>query len=352
VRYGVSFLLGGLAIFLGSRFSHHWTLKLPFITFYTVLIMMSAALGGLGPGLLCTAECALAADYYWLGPPRSFGMYDTGDVVAIAMFTGIGAVLSALSEALHRLRRREERAREQREELLAIVAHDLRNPLNVISMSAALLEKDLARIGDGEASRRRIAALRRSAQQMQQLISDLLDWSAIDAGRLSVEMAPAGMEEVRSLVGDACDAHRDVAASRDIQIELDAPAGSDKILIDRARLLQVLSNLIGNAIKFTPPGGRIVARVERRDGMVRFCLSDTGAGIPEQDLPHIFERYWHKARAKGGGTGLGLYISKVIVQAHGGTLQVESKVGAGTTFFFSLPVVLPSDGRAESGPVA
>jgi signal transduction histidine kinase len=348
VRYGVSLLLGGLSILLGLRFSHHWTLRLPFITIYTTLIMASAWLGGLGPGLACTGSCALSAAYFWLDPPDSFGVDAVGDLIAMTLFIGIGAVISAFSEALHRARRREERARVQREEILAIVAHDLRNPLNAISMSAALLEKDAPPGADGDPLRKRIAVLRRAAQRMNHLISDLLDWSVIEAGQLSVQRALGGMEEVRSLLSDVHEAHRDIAASKDVQIQLGMPEGDATIVFDRSRLVQMLSNLTSNALKFTPSGGRVTVRAERGDGEVRFCVSDTGPGIPAEDLPHIFERYWHKDRARGGGTGLGLYISQAIARAHGGKLEVQSKVGAGSTFSFALPIVAPENGASRA----
>src|SRR5205814_238594 len=110
-----------------------------------------------------------------------------------------------------------------------------------------------------------------------------------------------------SMLRDACEVHRDVAASQDVQIKLDIPEGNGNVVFDRGRLLQVLSNLLSNALKFTPAGGRIIVGAERSDRRLRLFLSDTGVGIPEEDLPHIFDRYWHKDRAKGGGTGLGLY---------------------------------------------
>ncbi len=333
----MALLSGGLAIALGGYFSHHWPLKLPFITLYTAIIMASAWFGGFGPGLVCTACCAAAVAYYWMDPPNSFAVGDPGEMSAIVMFVGIGAVISMLSEALHRARRREERARMQREEILAIVSHELRNPLSVISTGAALMEKAAVQGEGGDAQRRRVAAVRRSVQQMDHILADLLDWATIEAGQLSIQAAPQTPEEVRSLVRQLREVHASAAEAKSITLELDRIEVDGEMRYDRDRMLQVLSNLIGNALKFTPKGGRIAVHVEPRDGGARFSVTDTGPGIPEDKRARIFERYWHEDRTRGGGTGLGLYISRAIVAAHGGQLAVESEPGRGSSFFFTLP---------------
>jgi signal transduction histidine kinase len=341
-------LLGSLANFLGFQFDPHWGLKLAFVTSYTAFIMISAWFGGLGPGLVCTGLCAWALAYFWTEPPQSLSFAHPGELLGVAVFIGNGGVISAFSEALHRARRREEQARMHREELLAFVAHDLRNPLNAINVTAMLIEKGAAPGEGGDKLRRQIAVVRRSVQQMTSLIGDLLDFAVIEAGKLSVTLTLETLDELRSLVQELYEMHLSVAQTRAIELTCDVSEAVTAVRCDRDRIIQVLSNLIGNAMKFTPEGGRIAVRIEPCNGGVSFSVRDTGAGIPEAQLPHIFERYWHEERARGGGTGLGLYICKSIVAAHGSRLEVRSEPGSGSTFFFTLPAVAPS-GSAGQG---
>jgi signal transduction histidine kinase len=352
LRYGAGLLGGLIAIALGDELSTRWQGKLSFVTFYTVLIVASAWYGGLWAGLLCTALSGYAAAYFWLDPPQSFKVGDAGDVTALVMFLGIGAAISLFSEQLHKARRREEEAREQaeraaaaersarqaREEVLAIVAHDLRGPLGAIDMSAAVLERTAPAGGAGDPTRARTAVIHRTVARMSRLIDDLLDSASLDAGQLSLRL---GLADPRELLAESAEQHARAAEARIVTLEIDAPDDLPTICCDRARIVQVLSNLIGNALKFTPEGGLVRATARACDGSVEFRVSDTGCGIPADRLPHIFERYWHAERAAGGGTGLGLYICRGLVEAHGGTLTVRSAEGRGATFSFTLPEGTP-----------
>jgi signal transduction histidine kinase len=131
---------------------------------------------------------------------------------------------------------------------------------------------------------------------------------------------------------------RPLAAGRSIHLESGVDAGLPRALFDSARILQVISNLVGNAVKFTPMQGRVSIRCERATDEVRFAITDTGPGIPPEQLPHIFGRFWQANARDRRGVGLGLPIAKGIVEAHGGRIWVESKPGAGSTFYFTLPV--------------
>jgi PAS domain S-box-containing protein len=229
-----------------------------------------------------------------------------------------------------------QRAVRHRQDVLAVVSHDLRAPLGTVLMSATLLSEPC----DDEPTRRKtLEKITRSVAQMDRLIKDLLDMSSIDAGHLALDRRP---HPLGALVDDALEALRPLAARKSLQLDARVPDQDLSLVCDRWRVVQVFSNLIGNAIKFTPEGGTITLRAEPRGRDVRFSVADTGPGIARERLPHVFERYWQADETAKAGTGLGLYICKGIVEAHGGAMSVESEAGRGSTFFFTLPLVPPA----------
>jgi signal transduction histidine kinase len=238
-----------------------------------------------------------------------------------------------LYEAAQKARAEAEAARRTRENLLAIVSHDLRNPLSAIATTASILAKsDPTREPPGRTNKCGINILR-AAQRMDRLIVDLLDLAKIESGRLVIEPQ---IHEVGSIVRDSVEILAEVAGGRGLLLTTDSPARDFAIACDRERVLQVLSNLIGNALKFTDDGGAVTVSVRDRGGEAKFAVADTGCGIPAEQLPFIFDRYW-QAKSARDGIGLGLSIAKGLVEAHGGRIWVESKVGQGTTFVFALP---------------
>jgi signal transduction histidine kinase len=224
-----------------------------------------------------------------------------------------------------------EAAARAREEVLSVVAHDLRNPLNLVGMTAQLLV-DL----DPSAEQRAQFAgvMSRAVGQMNRLVEDLLDAVRIDAGGLAVEPA---VTTARALLWQAEETFRPVAGERRVSLEVELPADEVRVRADTGRVLQVLGNLIGNALKFSGPAGRVRVRAERAAERVVFAVADTGPGIPPEDLARLFDRFWQKRRADRRGVGLGLAIAKGIVEAHGGRIWAESRVGEGSTFLFALP---------------
>jgi signal transduction histidine kinase/CheY-like chemotaxis protein len=228
----------------------------------------------------------------------------------------------ALDNAL--LYRQAERAIVMRDDVLAIVSHDLRTPLWTIMMAAESLiaDREVSDIGK---------SITRSADRMNRLIGDLLDASAINAGRLTLEV---GTHRADELVREAIDTFRSQAEMREIVID-GSPADAVTVSCDRDRILQVLSNLIDNALRYTPRKGRVVVSAERRGDDVHFAVKDTGPGIADEALPHLFDRFW-RLRARRDGAGLGLFIAKGILIAHGGTLHVDTELGKGSTFCFDL----------------
>ncbi len=221
-----------------------------------------------------------------------------------------------------------------REEVLATVSHDLKNPLSAILSSAELITRE-ARPGEsGDVFRKQVAIIKRSALRMDRLVSDLLDLAKMEAGRFTVERQRL---DVLSLLGEVVEAHQVLARAKSITFEASWVVDRCEVDGDRDRLFRVFSNLIGNAIKFTPEGGQVTVRLEHCGDDVRFSVQDSGPGIAEEDRSRIFERYWQAGPASRLGTGIGLSIVKGIIEAHGGTIWVESEVGAGSTFFFTLP---------------
>jgi signal transduction histidine kinase len=181
-----------------------------------------------------------------------------------------------------------------------------------------------------------------SAKRMSRLIADLLDVTRLEGGkRLPIE--PDAVP-VSDLVHEVDGLFRAQTVAASVSLELDAE-GLPPVHADRHRIMQVLSNLIGNSLKFTPPGGRIELKARRQEGEVLFAVIDTGPGIPAENLEDIFSPYWQAKRTERMGAGLGLPIAKGIVEAHGGRIWVESAAGHGTQFYFTLPIA-----AGEAGP--
>lgn len=247
---------------------------------------------------------------------------------------------------LERLYAEAEQAILAREEILSVVSHDLRNPLSTISMSASLmLEMPLAE----EQRLKQLNMIRRAGERMNRLIQDLLNVAQIEAGRLSIETRPT---DVASLIAETAETLGPVAAERSCRLEVDVEKKLPNALADPARVLQVLANLVGNAIKFTLAGGQIVVGAKRVRDKVLCSVADTGPGIPEEQLPYIFEQFWQAKRTDRRGIGLGLAIAKGIVEAHGQSVWAVSTVGVGSTFYFTLPIADAEAVRTASPPTA
>lgn len=254
-----------------------------------------------------------------------------------------------------RLYRSAQSAIRARDNLLAVVSHDLRNYLTTLRMSADLLFAT-SHTGLIDSGNRQLGAIRRCAARMEQLIKSLRDATMIETGHLTIEKKT---EDVATLLDEAfntLESHVNAAARR---LKMEVPRDLPSVHCDRERVLQVITNLVGNAIKFTQKDGEItIAATTIDEEAVRISVSDTGTGVPDGQLHLVFNQYW-KAQHSRNSTGLGLYIAKGIVQAHGGKIWVESKVGIGSTFFFTLPTLysendqhLPPDIALESDPCA
>jgi signal transduction histidine kinase len=230
-------------------------------------------------------------------------------------------------------RARSDDAVEHRDDFLGMVAHDMRNLLNGVVFSLELL-----RPADGAASNSQQAAagdrIRRYVARMNRLIGDLVDVASIDAGKLAM-VPKAG--DVAALAAEAIEAFQPAALDKGVCLAAEISSGTVPAEFDHERMLQVCANLISNAIKFTPTGGEIHVGVAADPTEVRFCIRDTGVGIPVAMLEPIFQRFWQVGANDRRGQGLGLYISKCIVEAHHGRIWAESEQGKGSRFYFTLP---------------
>lgn len=237
----------------------------------------------------------------------------------------------ALSDAVDRA----ERAAVARQQLLATVAHDLRGPLGTLTMKAAVIRRS----SEIRKAHEQAAGIENVSMRMEYLVRSLLDAASLDAGGFSVTPVVC---RVPDLLDDAYDMFSSLAASKSIQLDSFRPEEHLAVRADRERLLQVISNLLGNAIKFTQQGGKIRLSAEAEGDSVKFAVADNGPGIAPEHLPHLFSRFWKTETSEIKGTGLGLFIAKGIVEAHGGRLWVESQLGRGSVFSFTVPkAVLP-----------
>ncbi len=218
-----------------------------------------------------------------------------------------------------------------REDVLAIVAHDLRSPLDRISASVSLLVDETLAV---ESRPRLLAVVERTVASMNRLVRDLLDAASIDSGRLALDRRRIDATQV---LESACEAFHEQATAKTLQLKCHVGA-TFTVYADHGRVMQLLGNLLSNAIRLTPAGGRIDVRSELAGEMVQFSVSDTGPGIAPDELPFLFERFWQGTRDGRGSAGLGLAIARGIAEGHGGRIWVESEVGRGTTFFFTLPI--------------
>lgn len=242
---------------------------------------------------------------------------------------------SALENDLARQVRREQAAVQARDDLVAVVSHDLRNPMTVISMLCGMMQKAFS--SEGAHTSRRISTaidtMQQATARMNTLLEDLLDTSKIDAGRYSI--TPQALE-VGHIFEEAQALLSPLAHDKDISISFQADADL-RIHADPERLFQVLSNLVGNAIKFTPRMGTVGVHAKSVGDEIVFIVRDSGEGIPKEHLPHVFDRYWTMKEGNPTGTGLGLYITQGIVEAHGGQIVAESEPGQGSEFRFTVP---------------
>jgi signal transduction histidine kinase len=322
-----------------------WGFRFPLIPFYPAVVLASW-IGGFGPGVLATLLSAATADYFFIPPIHSFHILSLDDIVAVALFVGVGLLITGLNASLRRFAERERLARAEAEaanrakdEFIANVSHELRTPL-----TSALAWTRMLRSGFVEQSKfvQAVDVIDRSLKTQTQLVEELLDASRIITGKMAI--APRWVEP-HAIVRAAVESVWPDAHAKNIEVDVRGTAG-ENIFADPQRLQQVVWNLLTNAIKFT--GGR--GRIEIEYGVVartfQLRVTDTGEGIAPAFLPFIFDRYQQAdagaVRKHKGGLGLGLHIVRSIVELHRGTVEVRSEgIGHGATFTVRLP--MPND---------
>jgi PAS domain S-box-containing protein len=295
-------------------------------------------LGGRVFGVLC------------LGMAESGRRYSDADL-PLAQEIAHHAALAIEGARLYRVAQAAIRARD---DMLAVVSHDLRNYLSTIRLSAELLAHtrqsssradeaavsgSLAPLGVLEGGRRQVEVIGRVATRMNLLINSLCDKAMIETGHFTIEPQ---LEDVAAMLGDAVRTLEPQAESRSLRLSAEVGPRLSSVRCDRERVVQVIANLVGNATKFTEPGGAIRVVASRVEDAVCISVTDTGAGIASGQLAHVFDHYWKGRPDRREGSGLGLYIAKGIVEAHGGTIWADSVVGTGSTFSFTLPDAPPS----------
>lgn len=226
------------------------------------------------------------------------------------------------------------RTEEFREHYIHMISHDLRGPLTIVQGQAQLLQRELAQAGLKDGARRSLDAIIISARRMDVMIEDLVDSTRMEAGQLQLETQPVDLLTFMSNLLRRAGPIMDVG-----RIKFEIPAGLPPISADPDRLERIMLNLLSNALKYSPPEAEVLVKAEKTNGEVTILVIDQGIGIAPEDLPHMFERYY---RAEGArqteGLGLGLYISRMLVEAHGGRIWVESELEKGSTFHFTMPL--------------
>jgi signal transduction histidine kinase len=330
-RYGVAIAATALAV-LGAR-----VLNLPLDVDTNLLLVaavsISAWYGGRWPGVVAALLAAIAMAVIFIPDGSIKVAPGLGEGIYVGAFLVVSLVVSNTAEALHRARQAAENRVQARSEVLGVVAHDLRNPISAIASSTELLlEVDLP----DQQRRELLEVCQRAAKRMNRLVGDLLDATQVQASHLSLQLSNV---DVATLLHDAQASWRNAANEKSLTLEVIEPPAGLAVHADQDRVMQAIGNLIGNAVKFTEPGGRVTVSAKPVRDEVELRVQDTGPGIPAEGIPHLFERFWQGDSGDRRGIGLGLAIAKGIVEAHGGRINVESEVGSGTSFTFTLPLV-------------
>ena len=330
----------------------------PAFLFFVPAVAISSWYGGRGPAALATVLSLLLIDLNFLDPNGSL-LIDRVEALEIIAFIVVAVTITTTMEALHRARalaesratalkrlneevgrsydaEREKRhvaelLSQAREEVLGVVAHDLRNPLNtIISSTDLLLNEHL----DPARRTELLEVALRTGRQMNRLIGDLLDTVRMHAGKFTLETEEVAVD---TIFRQAEETFSPIAEKRRICLEAGPPNDGVAVRADPFRVSQIIGNLLGNALKFTPERGSVTMRADASDNHVTISISDTGPGIASADIVHLFDDFWQARRNDHRGVGLGLAIAKGVVEAHGGQIWCDSVPGRGSTFSFTLP---------------
>lgn len=324
---------------------------------YTILAtVLAATVGGYGPGILAAVISAVGSDIFVVEPIgfSGFGWYGFTRLFVFTLISGlvsflVSALRASISKA-EQAREKAERANSEKDAVIEFLSHDLRGPLSSISLSFQLMQK----YADSAGKEREISRLSSNGvffcHRMAQLIQNLLDASRIKSG--GITLIPKS-HDMREIINEVLVEHRLLAEEKRISLAFSEEAGeSVSVNCDRILISQVLANLIQNAFKFTPQGGKITVGMEEVGSYVQLEVRDTGQGIPSAQLPHIFEKFWQAKKLTGEGAGLGLFISRAIIEAHRGEISAQSQAGKGTSIRLLIPKTGAEMGSGEVGRVS
>jgi len=356
-RYGLT--LAATAVALAATYALRRDGPTPSFLFFVPAVALAAWYGGPGPAALTTLLSLLLIDLNFLAPGGSITVNRVEGleiiafiVVAVTITVTMHALQRALAvaevhaaelkvlndevarsyDAEREKRHDAEILADAREDVLGVVAHDLRNPLNlIITTNDLLLENKLA----PDRRRELLDVAMRAGRQMNRLIGDLLDTVRLQAGKFSLDLEDVAIADI---FRQTTESFQPVAEKRGVRFATIPPSDDIVLRVDPLRVSQLVGNIAGNAIKFTPANGSVTLKASRDGERVVVQVTDTGPGIAADDIPHLFDDFWQARRNDHRGVGLGLAIAKGIVEAHGGRIWCESTLGVGSTFSFTLPI--------------
>lgn len=347
IRYAAAVLAAAAAIGLIGAFERWKVGSGTVLAFDVAAIAFSALFGGAGPAIVTAVISAFGIDFFYIAPAHSIGRSLPG-YLDLSVDLGFALAMSAVIAKLRTSVLELDRMADLREQMLAVVAHDLRNPLSSVRLSVAMLR----RLGTKELQPERLTKfadqIESAAGRMDRLIADLLDSEKIRGGKFVVQPA---WENAEDILQDAVRSVRRPAETGEVRIRVAPVPGDTRIYADAAQLLRVIANILGNAVKFSPRGGLVEVRFEREPERFRFAVTDEGPGIRPEIRARLFERSWQATETAHHGTGLGLFISAAIVKAHGGTIAVESEPGKGSRFVVEIPCPRAPGLRVEKNAV-
>jgi K+-sensing histidine kinase KdpD len=307
--------------------------------------ILSALYGGAGPGIVTAVISSLALDYFFI-PPLYSTFIDASAFFRLALFVIISVFASQFSARIRTLigqleqaRKQESEAKENRQHILNIVAHDLKNPLSAIWVAVSVLRKLESEPLAGT-RKRLFDQIELSKARMERMIQDLLDTAKIDSGHFTVKKSAT---TARNMFNELKMIFEARALEKGVPLEFRDGTQGLEFLCDHAQMLRVLGNLLSNAVKFSPRGRTVVVEASCARAFITFAVTDFGPGISEENRAHLFQRHWQAPATAHQGSGLGLYISRGIVSAHDGKIELESRPGEGACFTVFLPIIPPHD---------
>ncbi|MBA2404437.1 MAG: HAMP domain-containing histidine kinase [Bdellovibrionales bacterium] len=338
-RYSVAIVLSFLSLLVAVIFQ-----KIeggaPFSSLAMLTVILTAIYGGKGPAFFDTLITSIGIDYFFSKP--YFEVFDSLSSITrvlVYLLVGylVGSLVDSLKDSFLKVREQKEMAeleKRARENVLGVVSHDLRSPLASILMNTDML---LRIINSGKpltSAPRLVSSIKSSGQRMNRMIEDLLDAVKVEAGSFKVDKKETTLHKLLEL---ALNESRPAAGAKHIHLELKLENNPLVIMCDEGRIIQVINNLVGNAIKFSPEHSEVSVFQTSTDDEVIINIADQGKGISKDEQIHLFDRYWQAPDTAHKGTGLGLFISKSIIELHGGKLKLESDIGSGSTFSIYLP---------------